>query len=276
MTLAVHSSANANSIIASTWFLLETLLDPTLEKRVCARLPAASLIPSSDSSSPKRSIPVFDAVKLCSDPLLQSIYAETLRFCVGVLLVREPTRDNYSFRGWSIKKTEILTISTRTEAMNPEIWGTGGDGNPHPLDTFWADRFIVDPADPNSGPLRKPKGRNQNSKVNGVISQSNQAVNSANNNDDNDHDDNTRKPYFSMEGLSASWIPYGGGQSHCPGRHFAKRQMILSTAIFLTAFDIELIEEEGKKRPNVDMSCFGFGAMPPDRKIPFRIRRRAA
>ena len=204
------------------------------------------------------------------------MYAEALRLYVGVLLVREPTRDNYSFRGWSIKKTEILAISTRTEAMNPEIWSTGGDDNPHPLDVFWADRFIVDPADPNSGPLKKPKGRNHNSKANSVTSQSNQAVNSANNNDNKENDHDTQKPYFSMEGLSASWIPYGGGQSHCPGRHFAKQQMIISNAIFLTAFDIELIEEEDKKRPNVDMSCFGFGAMPPDRKIPFRIRRRTA
>lgn len=225
-------------------------------------------MPSPDSI-PNSSIPVFDAVKLCSDPLLQSMYAETLRFCVGVLLVREPTRDNYSFRGWSIKKTEILSISTRTEAMNREIWGTGGDRNPHPLDTFWGDRFIVDPADPSSGPLRVPKARNKDTKPNNVSSQNNQVINKDNNN-------TTEKPYFSMDGLSASWIPYGGGQSHCPGRHFAKRQMILSAAIFLTAFEIELIEEKGKKRPDVDMSCYGFGAMPPNRKVPVRIRRRRA
>lgn len=269
MTLTFQSSANANSIIASTWFLLETLLDPALEKRVHHRLPTASLFPLPNSNNSKSSIPTFDAIKLCFDPLLQSIYAETLRLCVGVLLVREPTRDNYSFRGWWIKKTEFLSISTRTEAMNPEIWGTGGDDDPHPLDTFWADRFIVDPADPNSGPLRNPKGKSQNSKPNNFSSQSNQAVK-------NDNEINIEKPYFSLDGLSASWIPYGGGLSHCPGRHFAKRQMILSTAIFLSAFDIELIEEKGKRRPNVNMSCFGFGAMPPDRKIPFRIRRRIA
>lgn len=267
--LSVHPRTNANSVTAATWFLLETLLDPTLKKRVCARLPAASITPSPGSNI-KGSIPIFDAVKLCSDPLLQSIYAETLRLRIAVIIVREPARDNYSFRGWSIKKSEVLSISTRTEAMNKEIWGTGGDDNPHPLDTFWSDRFIVNPEDPSSGPLRNPKEKKNNTnKPNSIPSQSNQSISSTTSNKNN-----SGKPYFSLEGLSTSWIPYGGGQSLCPGRHFAKQEIILSTAILLSAYDIELVEEKGKKRPEVDMSFFGFGAMPPNRKIPFRIRRR--
>lgn len=142
--------------------------------------------------------------------------------------------------------------------MNEEIWSTGGDKNPYPLDTFWSDRFIVNPEDPSSGPLRRPKEKKNRPNA---ASQSNKAADPA-------------KPYFSVDGLSASWVPYGGGQSLCPGRHFAKQEIITTTAILLAAYEIELIEERGKKRPEVDMSCFGFGTMPPNRKIPFRIRRR--
>lgn len=144
--------------------------------------------------------------------------------------------------------------------MNQEIWGSGGDENPYPLDTFWSDRFIVNPEDPSSGPLRRPKEKKNRPNV---TSQSNKAIENG-------------KPSFTMDGLSASWIPYGGGQSLCPGRHFAKQEIITTTAIFLTAYDIELIEEKGKKRPEVDMSRFGFGTLSPNRKIPFRIRRRRA
>jgi len=214
---------------------------------------------ASTDGNENKSLAGFDTTKLCSDPLLQSVYAETLRLRVAVLVVRQPARDNFSFRGWHIKKNEVLSVATRTEAMNEEIWSSGGEGDPHPPDTFWSDRFIVNPEDPSSGPLRLPKQK-KNKRAFG--SPSHRAA------------DDVGKARFSMDGLSASWIPYGGGQSLCPGRHFAKREIITATAIFLTAYDMELVEEKGKERPQVDMSCFGFGTMPPDRVIPFRVRRR--
>ena len=203
----------------------------------------------------------FDTSKLCSDPLLQSLYAETLRLRVAVLVVREPARGNYSFRGWHIRKNEVLSVSTRTEAMNEDIWNTGSDEDHHPLDKMWADRFVIDPNNPSSGPLRLPKEKRKKSTVPGIQSNG-QAEAQA------------RNPYFSMEGLSASWIPYGGGTSLCPGRHFAKQEIITTAAILLTAYEFELTNTKGRDDPQVDMSCFGFGTMPPDRAIPFRIRRR--
>lgn len=256
------------------WFLLETLLDPALKSRVYAALPAASLIPSPDNN-PNGSIPFFDHVKLCSDPLLQSMFAETVRLRVAVWFSREPARDNYSFRGWSFKKTEILTLSNTTEAMDPEIWGTGSDENSHPLDTFWADRFLVNPQDPSSGPLKRPMEKKKTR-----LPRPNVTSTSRRNHhqdaivDDTDETANAEPSYFSIDGLSTSWIPFGGGSHLCPGRHFAKQEMIITTAVLLSAYDIELVEEKGKKPPQVDRRYFGHGTMPPDRKIPFRIRRR--
>lgn len=254
----VPFSTSSNSVPAATWFLLETLQDPQLRNRVSEILPLTAL-PSREGEQ-SRSVPTFDTLKLCSDPLLQSLYAETLRLRVAVLVVREPSRDDFSFRGWHIKRNEILSVSTRNEAMNKEIWNTGGDGDPHPLDTMWADRFIVDPQNPSSGPLRVPNEKRK--RFNVVSTQAGNEKTEA------------TKPYFSMDGLSASWIPYGGGSSLCPGRHFAKQEIITTAAILLTAYEMELVGQDGRKRPQVDMSCFGFGTMPPDRAIPFRIRRR--
>ena len=212
-----------------------------------------------EKSAPSTSLPAFDVSKLCSNPLLQSLYAETLRLRVAVLILREPAKDNFSFRGWHIKRNEVLSVSTRSEAMDQEVWSTGGEGDPHPLDTLWPDRFIVDPKDPNSGPLRSRRRRKE---LAGVASPDDgKAVGGG-------------EAYFSMDGLSTSWIPYGGGTSLCPGRHFAKREIITTAAILLDAFEMELLEGKGKKRPDVDMSCFGFGTMPPDKAIPFKIRRR--
>ncbi|CAL8582324.1 hypothetical protein XPA_007991 [Xanthoria parietina] len=250
-------ATNSNSVPAATWFLYEVLRDPQLQSRVRTIItPAASEVPP--EKEPNKTVLTFDTPKLCSDPLLQSLYAETLRLRVAVLVVREPARDNFSFRGWHIKRSEILSISTRTEAMNQDVWSTGSDEDPHPLDTMWADRFIVDPKNPNSGPLRLSKHRRGKATVPGGEANGHAVA---------------RKPYFSMDGLSASWIPYGGGTSLCPGRHFAKQEIITTAAILLTAYDFELVDMEGKDPPQVDMSCFGFGTMPPNKAIPFRIRR---
>ncbi|KAL8865990.1 MAG: hypothetical protein Q9174_006568 [Haloplaca sp. 1 TL-2023] len=254
-------ATNSNSVPAATWLLYEILRDSQLQIRVrkiiSAHTPEGRL-----REETGKGVFAFDTSKLCSDPILQSLYAETLRLRVAVLVVREPVRENYSFRGWHIRKNEVLSVSTRTEAMNEDIWNTGSNEDPHPLDTMWADRFIADPNDPSSGPLHLPKNRKKKSTMPG--NQSNGRAEAQ-----------AREPYFSMDGLSASWIPYGGGTSLCPGRHFAKQEIITTAAILLNAYDFELIHPKGNGRddPQVDMSCFGFGTMPPDRAIPFRIRR---
>ncbi|KAL2060528.1 hypothetical protein VTL71DRAFT_9169 [Oculimacula yallundae] len=230
-------AATANTMPAATWCLIESLHDPSLKERLHNILPAA-IQPESTTSG---KLPKFDILKLCEEPLMSSIYAETLRLRVAVLIVRQPSIDNFSFRGWHIKKDEVLSLSTRTEAMNEDVWNSSS----HPLTEFYSDRFIVDPNDPSSGPFKEQKVKTKDG-----------------------------KPYFALDGSSnGAWIPYGGGNHLCPGRHFAKREIITTIALLLSAYDMDLINEE-KDKPEVDMKCFGFGTMPPDRPVAFRIRCR--
>ena len=210
-----------------------------------ARLQAASVPPAEKGSQGHLA---FDITKLTEDALLQSVYAETLRLRVAVLIVRQPTRSDFSFRGWHIKQNEIVSLSTRTELMDQDFWNAGSASDPHPLDRFWADRFLIKPDDPHSGPLREPKRR-----------AAGKAVGS---------EEGAR---FSLDGCTWSWVPFGGGRNLCPGRHFAKREIMLTAAIMLTAYDIELLTD---KMPGPDESVFGFGTMPPNAKVPCRIRRR--
>ncbi len=58
----------------------------------------------------------------------------------------------------------------------------------------------------------------------------------------------------------------------CPGRTFAKHEMLGSFAMLSSNFDIELLTSGQEIKP--DMSFFSIGTMPPKGKIPFRIRRR--
>ena len=48
----------------------------------------------------------------------------------------------------------------------------------------------------------------------------------------------------------------------CPGRHFAKQEMISSLATMLTLFDIEIVDSNGKISDN-DLVGYGFGALWP-------------
>ena len=48
--------------------------------------------------------------------------------------------------------------------------------------------------------------------------------------------------------------------------------MISAAAIMMAAFDIEL--SGNCERPEVDEKYFGFGTMPPNRKMPCRMKRR--
>ena len=247
-------ATNSNSIPAACWFLLELIRDSSLLSRVRNEVESA-LIPSSDPSELQ-----FDIPKLCSGPLLQSVYAETLRLRVALIVTRTPCRSEYKLGDWIFPKNELIAISSRDAGLNEEIWNTGTAEDPHPLDEFWADRFLIYPNDPNSGPLKKPTPPQQTEKSSSTVTSPS-------------GEDLRESPKFSLEGLSGAWIPYGGGQRMCPGRHFAKQEMIASFALLCTAYDLELLTEPGFK-PEVDMTYFPSGGLPPKGKIPFRIRRR--
>jgi len=72
----------------------------------------------------------------------------------------------------------------------------------------------------------------------------------------------------------------GGGYVMCPGRHFAKQEIMLAIAVFVTKFDIEFMEwtmPDGSKSdrpPQDDRRFAGFIARSPDRDVMVRLRKR--
>jgi cytochrome P450 len=79
---------------------------------------------------------------------------------------------------------------------------------------------------------------------------------------------------FSVDGKQGRWLPYGMGEHMCPGRHFAKYEMMFVFAVVVDVFDIELRIPKGWK-PDDDLKRYGFGAPRPKQKVKFRIKRRA-
>ncbi|KAF2750153.1 cytochrome P450 [Sporormia fimetaria CBS 119925] len=81
-------------------------------------------------------------------------------------------------------------------------------------------------------------------------------------------------PRFRMDYLSGGkWTAFSMGEHLCPGRHIAKRQVLLTFAHLATRFDVEAVGD-GDVCLERDMKYFGYGTMPPKTAISCRIRRR--
>ena len=69
-------------------------------------------------------------------------------------------------------------------------------------------------------------------------------------------------------------LPFGFGRRICPGRHFAKQEILACIAVVTAAFEIELLDTPASMAAKPDMKYYMTGSCPPDRKIPARVRRR--
>jgi len=77
-----------------------------------------------------------------------------------------------------------------------------------------------------------------------------------------------------------TYFPFGGGATMCPGRFFARQEILISVAVMVLKYDFEAIEVIDKKGRVVigeleyDRAGAGFGALHPDGDLRCRIRER--
>ncbi|EQB47416.1 hypothetical protein CGLO_13426 [Colletotrichum gloeosporioides Cg-14] len=181
----------------------------------------------------------IDASKLINLPLMQSLYVEIMRLHVSFNVTRKAT-EPLVVNGYNIEKGALVQTCSQIAHYEEAVWGAEG----HPASEFWAWRHIkyVDEVDDCSG-------------------------------------ETTRRPQFSMKGRPSSFFPYGGGYVMCPGRHFAKQEILLAIAVLVTKFEFEFVEwtnADGSKSdrpPQDDRRFAGFIAMSPDRDARVRLRR---
>lgn len=247
--------ANTNAILAAFWANLEIFRDPNLLLKIRHNI-RCSL------DSPVQSNHYFDIDKLVRQPLLQSVYAETLRLRVHVYMTRCPERQNLEVNGWTFPKDKVVLVSSTPAHLDENAWNCGPNDS-HPLNQFWAERFLIFPNDPYSGPQKKKK--NQHKRDSSPVQNPTEAH-------QKDTFEPEPEPEFSTTGMTGSWIPYGGGPRACPGRHFAKREIMMICALMVSMFDIEIRADDQALEMNP--ADYGLGTLRPVDKVPFRIRRR--
>ncbi|KAH8702826.1 cytochrome P450 [Phaeosphaeriaceae sp. PMI808] len=234
-------AANVNLGPAAFWAVLEIFRDPILLKEVRDRLPAAQSMADVNlflNTSQARD-------RICADPLLQSIFTETLRLRVCAFIVRRFPHDTVDLHGWRVPRDQTCLVSTHTAHMQGDGWNV--DGGKRPLDRFWAHRFL--------SPLVEAR------------------MPSALSTDPSQGTDSSKNSWsFSLGGLEGVWIPFGGGPRTCPGRHLTKHHIIITMAVMATLFDVDIMASESSLR--MSDGNHGFGTLLPTGRVPFRIRRR--
>ena len=183
----------------------------------------------------------LDTAKLISQPLLQSMYAETLRKYVVVYIARTTEYGATQILDYQIPKNKLLVINSGMAHMDERNWNLGPQ-NQYPVTEFWAERFLTPD-------IAEVSGQTEHAMKIG-----------------------TGKPKFSLSKYKGAWVPFGGGLHQCAARHWVKTLMLVSLAMIIETFDIELLD--GGKELGVDLAKYGLGALNPGEKAPFRIRRK--
>ncbi|KAK1751298.1 cytochrome P450 [Echria macrotheca] len=224
--LGVIFGLNGNSIPMVTWSLMHLLQDPEL---LAAAREEAVQVYSTDGNGSRD----IDIVKLGKMPILQAVFAETLRLHTEVTIARE-VWNPVVVEGYKIPKGAFIHGYAGLAHYDEEVWGKDG----HPADEFWAGRHLVE--------VEK---------------------------------DGKKRLEFSSADRAGNYFPFGGGTGMCPGRHFAKQEILQTMASILSRFDVKFVEwvnlKDGTKsdRGPLNDEYYGAPSMPPDRDAKVQWKR---
>ncbi|KAM7183783.1 cholesterol 7-alpha-monooxygenase [Rhypophila sp. PSN 637] len=181
----------------------------------------------------------------------KSLYTEGLRVHVSFNISREVVNP-VDMGGYTLPAKSIIQAPTGISHLNEQVWGVEG----HPANEFWAYRNVR------------------------FVEQGDRKV-----------------PVFEMRGRPTDFFPYGtqglffglvyeitniilgGGIAICPGRNFAKQEIILTIAMLASRFDMEFVRWEkmdgtrSDREARGDPKYAGAAGMPPDRDMRVRWKR---
>lgn len=236
-----RSSVNIHPM--AIWSIIEVFRDKQLLFKVREELARIEFHGTADDE---------DVEKLLTSPLLQSICNELLRLRVEVQTIFSSDKEDIQINQWRIPKGSLVVVPAGDAHKDPQVWNTRN--GQYPLDTFWAERFLAYPGDPQSGPRKPSHPDSDLTKAPGGTLQGD-------------------PPKLVTSGLADCYMPFGIGERTCPGRGFARREIILFCAYAVGRYDIDFVSSRNQ---DYDMTTafYGIGTQRPKGKIPFRIRRR--
>ncbi|RYP42014.1 hypothetical protein DL768_010407 [Monosporascus sp. mg162] len=212
-----------SNAIPATGWMLMHILDPKQPHLLPRVLDEIQRAVVPDTDSPGSNINL-NVHQLVSSPLLQSIFHEVLRVYVDVLVARELHQD-VELPLDDKHGARTLKFANNSVLLAPSI-ASHYDSTyfaEPPANVFYAERFL-EPVHP-----EKPDGE-----------------------------------YIFSSGSSSSRMwPWGGGKSMCPGRVFAKQEILAAVALVLWTFDIDAADKEKYRIPPFSRAYPGSGTIVP-------------
>ncbi|KAJ3182920.1 Cytochrome P450 7B1 [Gaertneriomyces sp. JEL0708] len=255
-SLGVLWASQGNTIPAIFWSYAYAITHPDLVADLQEEL--ATVVPTDrlSSTSPFRLGPIMGSVSQL--PRLSSAVSETLRTVSSVFSIRVATHDTSlkdarTGKDYFIGKNEWVMISTRSIHQDAGIY-------PKP-DSFRPTRFLNVQEKYEVG-VNVHAGEETRGTAAVAVSKGRAG--------------STQSKRFYKDGkvIKHNLLPFGGGTSLCPGRHFAVNEIKAFMAIMLTFFEATPVDPNAKPPP-LDRTRYGFGVVPPKGDIRVRLRVRA-
>ncbi|KAI8822225.1 cytochrome P450 [Fimicolochytrium jonesii] len=291
-TLAFLWATQGNSTPTVFWYYAYALTHGNLFSALTSEVNQA-ITPTTTPSSNPFSVAV-DIPTLASLPRFNATFSETLRMASSTFSIRvalEDVRIKHGSNGheYLVKKGEWIVISTRFIHTDAGIFERSAD--------FVDDRFldVVEEVEAGvnaeSNTPTTPATTATPTRTDSAKDIARTATTTAK--------PTIKKPTakkFSKDGkpVRHHLLPFGGGASLCPGRHFASFEIKLFAAMMMYFFDVEIVGgknskdeksekngkegddvgdvDEGVSLPEMDMTRAGFGVLPPVDDLRVRIK----
>lgn len=203
----------------------------------------------------------LDMPNLLVQPHLKSLLLETYRWATASPGVRVLQHDT-ELGGYTLKTGGMIYIHTRSLQTDEQIW-TSSDKSIRASD-FEATRFL----DTNESSYEADRVAESAEAEKNYLN-SGKTISKPKNTDifSGAKDKDTQER---MQALR----PFGGGQTLCPGRHFASNEILagLTAMLLKLEFEVDQASLENNGFPKTDMRK--QGGLFPDRKFMVRVRRR--
>lgn len=229
-------SLNSSLLPVSFWMSFHAVRDGALRNSLLA-----------EARRCRRADGTLDAAALVQQPRLQSAFAEVCRYYVALALPRVVRRADLQVGGVTVKAGQTVAVFSRDVGFNDEAWAAAGRPQQTPLSEFEPGRFLSPSEEEQKKKKKKKEEEGEGSSSSPVV--------------------------FSLDRLAGCWLPFGRGQRACPGRHFAKAEILVAFSMLFTRYELELSGDADSVRP--DMRWYPIGVPPPTGKVPFRIRKKA-
>lgn len=228
---------NSNAIPITLWMLMHILdpNEPDLLARVLAEVEPCAVAPErvAGGEDDDSAVCGIDIQRLAASPLMQSIFHETLRLYTDIMVTRELFDDvtlplDAAGKGGSGTGRQVL-LRKGTRVIAPSLmshWDPAHFSQP-PARVFSPDRYLV----PSSAEKEKSVGKDGEARV------------------------------FSAAKDEGRLWPWGGGKTICPGRLFAKQEVMTAVALVLLSFDITPAEGSEYKIPGLAEARPGSGGL---------------